>query len=269
MIVPEYDPDDPRAGVFSRMVGEIVGMDPRFATVPASRIVAECADPTVQQLLDQSRSTLLSPAHASVDALRACLHPWFREPVVWFDVDMLFTGDVSDVFGLVSHVRVAAAPDLISTLGDRRGSEIYGRFTTFVNDREPGAMRSAVARNIGFMVLAGDTREEFSAGFRLALDFLDEERDPIASFSVGQLAWNYVMEKVRSATLEQDYNMPSACFPVSWDSGPEGTGEAQVRVRHYVGVEQKKRMTLDFALEFADAGRGRRTPDAQPVPTGR
>ncbi|MET8030662.1 hypothetical protein [Streptomyces avermitilis] len=251
MVVPDYPADDPRASVFSGMIENLLGLDSRIESVPVGQIWEEGADDTVRRLLDRSAGTVMSPAHLFSDALRAQLLPWFGRPVLWFDVDMLFIRDVSDVFDLASRVSVAAAPDRISTLGDRRGMAIYQRFTEFANRQETGLMTDQLARNIGFMLLAADVRKEFTDGLKKALEFLSTESDPIASFSVGQLAWNYVFEKSESVTLDQGYNMPSACFPESWHTAPDGQSAEDVRVRHYVGVEQKKRMTLDFALEFA------------------
>lgn len=232
--------------LFGRMMAELAAIDTRIRLVDVEDVTSGRPDPDLDQLVAEAAAVALSPGHLYADTLRAVLFPWFGHPVVWFDVDMLFMRDTSEAFVVPAGVTCAAAPDEIGTFGDARGAAVHRRFTESCEPDERAALAGRPALNIGLMVLAGDVRGAYARGLRTALRFLTTEPDPIASFSMGQLAWNHAMAHVPTTILDQSYNAASAGLrelPVHPDNPPH-----QPRVRHYIGIDEKKRMTLDFAL---------------------
>jgi hypothetical protein len=235
--------------ILSRVVHSLVALDPRVEQVDVDEVVAKGEDPALRQLLAAARESTVDMTQLFCDTLRTYLYPWCGHPVVWFDSDIMFVGDTSDVFTHPWTARGAAAPDVTSTLGDQGGLALYRRFVDHVNDAELARLPAGAPRNAGFLLTVDDARPAFAAGLRHSLPFLDRTSDPpYAKALSGHLAWNYAFHRIGAGTLPSRYNMPTDVLP---DAVPGGVAEDHL-VRHYIGAFEKKRMNLDYALWFAN-----------------
>jgi hypothetical protein len=243
-LVTTYEPTN--NWMLSRVVRSLVALDSRVEHVGVDEVVAKGEDRALRELLAAARDSSANMVYLSADTLMAYLYPWCGHPVVWFDGDLMFVGDTTDVFREPWTAHGAAAPDVTSMLGDQSGLALYREFVDYVNGVEPATMRPDAPRNAGFVVLANDARPAYAAGLRLALQFLDGSPYPYAPGLFGQFAWNYALDRLGAATLPRRYNVATDVLP---DAVPGSEAEDHL-VRHYTGI-QKQRMYLDFYLWFA------------------
>jgi hypothetical protein len=236
--------------ILSRVVRSLVALDPRVEHVPVDEVIAKGEDSALRELLVRGRISPVEQMQLFCDTLRAYLYPWCGHPVVWFDSDMMFVGDTSDVFRRPWTEHGAAAPDIASMIAEQSGLAMYRRFVDHVNDAEPGALPQGEPRNAGFLLTVDDVRPAFAAGLRHSIPFVQRAPEPFAHFLSGHLAWNYALNKVGAGTLPARYNMLTDVLP---DAVPGAEAEDHL-VRHYCGSREKGRMNLDFALWHAGAG---------------
>jgi hypothetical protein len=241
LVTPAIDMDAQRSAVMTQVMRFLLELDPRIEHVDLADITAAVQYDGLRETLAATRAVATDYDFTFPDVLRSYLYPWAGHPIVWFDADIIFTGDTSEVFRDPYLTTNAAAPDEVSTYEDGSGVKLYQRFVDHVNRALPGTMvEGRTARNAGFLVLSQDVRASYDRGLQLAVEFVRDEADPIAGYLLGHLAWNFTLDRHDGQTLDRRYNVPSLSL------GTPARQEPGVLVRHYMGPDQKKRMIVDF-----------------------
>ncbi len=255
LLTPRVDKSTSEGQVMTQILTTLRALDPRVEHVDVAEVTAAGRDKNLEAAAEVATAQSAWPESIAMEVLRACLYPWAGHPLAWFDGDMLFAADTSDVFAGAYLTTGAAAPDMISTYGDASGLQLYRRFMQYVTSVGEESMSVEPGRNIGFVLLGRDSRASLERGLRVAAGFVEHEPDPVARYILGQLAWNFAFELDGYGILDGRYNMPTQSLPPAsaGDRDPSG-----VLVRHYIGPEQKKRMIIDFLHLHAGFGAGGR-----------
>jgi hypothetical protein len=245
LVTPAIEGAHPQQSLVMRQVMRyLLDLDRRIEHVELSDVLAVAQYEGLRQTLGLVEEAAADYDFVFPDALRSYLFPWAGHPVVWFDTDIIFTGDTSDVFRRPDLTTNAAASDEVSTYGDQSGLGMYHRFVEHVNRALPGTMATGrPARNAGFILLSQDVRASYDQGLQLAVDFVKNEDDPTAPYLIGHLAWNFTLDRHDAHTLDRRYNVPSASLDTPPLRSEVGT---EVLARHYMGPDQKKRMIVDY-----------------------
>ena len=247
-------PDD--GGRESRILADVIALYARDDARIATRDVD--ALPGFAESGNQSLRT--GHPQLFADIVRSSVYAALGGPVVWFDADMLFLGDVSELLDGREQAPLAAASDMISIGNGRPGSNVYRAFGDYLTRAQAAVTLGDVPINCGLLVLRADLGAAFHTGLDHAVQFLGdgsaapaltEAERSILRHTLGQLAWNYVFYGVESRQLPSRYNwFPSAHAPGEWPSD----AALAPRAIHYVGSVKQWRMAVDYTILF---GRGR------------